>query len=176
MQTSKLNDRLQLLASVGVLAGLLLVAYEIRRNNTLAEAESIRMMTEGWDRVFISQYETDISELITKSREEPDNLTVTEIERLDGWMSAMSDQYIVSFEMSDRDLGYGGISGVFDPAEDMAVVADGLYGTEFGRAWYEENKFWFIPEMREIIDRKLATPQSEQRPSQAERIKSRIME
>jgi hypothetical protein len=176
MQTSKLNDRLQILASVAVLAGILLVAYEIRRNNTLAEAESIRMMLEGWDRVFISHYETDISELITKSRKEPKNLTISEIERLDGWLSAISNQYIVTFEMSDRGLGYGGVGNNFDPAEDLAAVVESYYGTAFGRAWYEENKFWFIRRMREVIDRELAAARSDSHASQAERIKSRLME
>jgi len=176
MQTSKLNDQLQLLASVGVLAGLLLVAYEIRRNNTLAEAESIRTMLEGWDRVFISQYETDISELITKSREEPKNLTTAEIEKLDGWLSAVSNQYLVTFEMSYRDLGYGGVGNPFDPAEDMAAAAENYYGTAFGRSWYEENKFWFTPIMREVVDRELAKARSDPHVSQAERIKSRLME
>ena len=176
MQTSKLNEWLQLLASVSVLAGLLLVAYEIRRNNTLAEAESIRSMLEGWDRVFISQYETDIAELITKSREEPENLTLSEIDRLDGWMSAISNQYLVTFEMAYRDLGYGGAGNPFDPAEDLAAAVNGYFGTAFGRAWYEENKFWFNTQMREVLDRELAATQSDSITNQAERIKSRIME
>lgn len=48
MQISKLNDGLQLFASVAVLAGLMLVAYEIRQNNELAEADAVLAMLVGW--------------------------------------------------------------------------------------------------------------------------------
>ena len=48
MRISKLNNGLQFFASVGVLAGLILVAYEIRQNNELAEADAVHAMLVGW--------------------------------------------------------------------------------------------------------------------------------
>lgn len=48
MQISRVNEKLQFFAAVGVLAGLILVAYEIRQNNDLAEADAVRAMLAGW--------------------------------------------------------------------------------------------------------------------------------
>ena len=68
MKISRFNDGLQLFASVGVLAGLMLVAFEIRQNNDLAEADSVRAMLVGWQQIAMSEYETDSTILVIKSR------------------------------------------------------------------------------------------------------------
>jgi len=48
MQSSKLNSYLQVLASVGVLIGLLVVAYELRQNTAIAAAEHSRELHLAW--------------------------------------------------------------------------------------------------------------------------------
>jgi len=42
MQNSKVNEWLQIIASLGVILSLLIVAYEIRESNRIATAEAIR--------------------------------------------------------------------------------------------------------------------------------------
>ncbi len=89
MQKSKINEWLQISASLGVLAGLLLVAYEIREFNRVATSESVREIEDCFNDVYMSEYETNISELIVKSVEEPGQLSAAEKLKLNGqWESA----------------------------------------------------------------------------------------
>ncbi len=46
MQISKLNEWVNVGAAISVLTGLLLVAYELRQNNELAKAETVRALWE----------------------------------------------------------------------------------------------------------------------------------
>ena len=156
MQISKVNDWLQLAASVGVLAGLLLVSYEIRQNNELAEAESVRAQLESWNTILISEYETELSDALAKSRIEPRDLTTSEIIKLHGYLSATVTQIEIVFEMHDRGLGYGEFAdSKDDPAVDALQNFDNLINNRFGRAWYSANREWIDPRITEIWDRAL---------------------
>lgn len=99
MQISRVNEKLQFFAAVGVLAGLILVAYEIRQNNDLAEADAVRAMLAGWQQIAVSEYATDISNLYIKSLEEPENLTPAEIGKMSAWLTAVMNQYMLTFAM-----------------------------------------------------------------------------
>ena len=69
MNTTKLNDWLQMTAAVGVIAGLVLVAYELRISNRMgyeqANAEGIRMWTDH-DR---AKFSPELVELIVRNAE-----------------------------------------------------------------------------------------------------------
>ena len=82
MSSSKLNNNLQILASLAVVAGLILVAYEVRQNNVLARAGAVREVLMSWQPVHAAGFETDIAALNVKSLAEPENLTPDEIHRL----------------------------------------------------------------------------------------------
>jgi hypothetical protein len=152
MQTSKLNERLQLFASLSVLVGLLLVAYEVRQNNVIAEAEAISAMQSGWELLSISEYETDISELRVKSLNEPENLTEPEIYKLTSWLVAVTTQLDRQIEFAERGLTYGGGADL----EYEIEAAFGFYvNNRFGRAWYVGNRNWIDPKITEIWDDKL---------------------
>jgi len=49
MNTTKLNDWLQIAASVGVIAGLLLVAYEVRISNRIGIEQGNAVALERWE-------------------------------------------------------------------------------------------------------------------------------
>jgi hypothetical protein len=85
MQTAKLNDWLQILASCGVLIGLFVVAYELKQNTAIAAAEHSREMFIVWTNVAAMDIETDIGTVVVKSVDQPDNLTAEELFRLNSW-------------------------------------------------------------------------------------------
>ena len=121
MRKSRWIDGLQFVASVGVLAGLSLVAYEIRQNNHLAEADAVRAMLVGWQQIAISEYETDIANIYNKSIEDPENLTPAEIGKMSAWLTVVMNQYMLTFSMYERNLGYN-YGGVVNSPEDELLV------------------------------------------------------
>ena len=69
MQKSELNDWLQVVASIGVLIGLLLVFVEIRQTNEIARAEARVSALTAWEELKRLEIESDISEIYLKSIE-----------------------------------------------------------------------------------------------------------
>ncbi len=176
MRVSELNERLQLLAAVGVLAGLLLVAYELHQNNTLARVDAIRSVEDGWETLSISEFESDIATLREKSLTEPENLTLAEIHKLDSWLAAVQIQYDRMLEMYDAGLWVDSGDMVDDPSFQIADGFENYLDNPFGRAWYLENRHWMDPVIVEIWDRALEdssnSPGSDN--SESECIKARL--
>jgi hypothetical protein len=174
MRKDKWIDGLQLIASVAVLAGLILVAYEIRQNNDLAEADSVRAMLVGWQQIAISEYETDIAEIYVKSFEEPENLTPAEIGKMSAWLTVVMNQYVLTFAMYERNLGYNYGDMVNSPEDELLGGFEYYFGSHFGRSWYLENRGWIESEIVEILDREMEARPVQSGVSYVERIRSRL--
>ena len=58
METSKLDKLSPFFTAIGILAGLLLVAYEIHRSTNFARAESSLEIYGDWAEVSLSEVET----------------------------------------------------------------------------------------------------------------------
>ena len=174
MQKAKWIDGLQLIASVAVLAGLILVAYEIRQNNDLAEADSVRAMLLSWQQIAYSEYETGIVEIQVKSFEEPENLTPAEIGKMSAWLTVVMNQYMLTFSMYERNLGhnYGGL--VNSPEDELLGGFEYYFGSRFGRSWYVENRDWIDSDIVEILDREMEARPAQPDTSYFERIRSRL--
>ena len=167
-------DGLETFTSVSILAGLILVAYEIRQNNDFTEADAVRALTEGWQHINSSVYETDIASIRIKSIEDPHNLTSAEILKMSAWLSLIVNQYSLEFSMDYRNLGYD--YGDVPNGTEQSLVGgfDYYFGNRFARSWYLENKLWMELEIVKIMDREY-----EARPilsgfSYVERMKSRL--
>jgi len=167
-------DGLQTFASVSILAGLILVAYEIRQNNDFAEADAVRALTVGWQQIDMSMYETDIASIHVKSIEDPQNLTSAEILKMSAWLSVIANQYSLEFSMDERSLGYD-YGDVPNGTEQSLVGSfDYFFGNRFARSWYLENRYWIETRIVEIMDREYEARPIQSGASMAERIKSRL--
>jgi len=169
-----LNDGLQFFAAVGVLAGLILVAYEIRQNNDLAEANAVHAMLVGWQQIAMSEYETDIANLYIKSITEPENLTPAEMGKMSAWLTVVMNQYMLTFAMYGYGLGYSSGGVDYNPEDEFKKSFDYYFGSRFGRAWYLENRDWIDLQIVEIVDREMETRPVGSDVSYFERIRLRL--
>ena len=174
MRKSRWIDGLQLFASLSVLAGLILVAYEIRQNSDLAEADSVRAMLVGWQQIAFSEYETDIVEIYVKSIEDPESLTPAEIGKMSAWLTVVMNQYMLTFSMDERNLGYNYGDVDSGPEDELLGGFESYFGSRFGRSWYLENRGWIASEIVEILDREMETRPVQSGGSYNERIRSRL--
>ena len=154
MDTTKVNDKLQLLASIGVLVGLFVVAYELRQNKAFAEAEHNRGTYGMWMQATSLEMESDIGELVIKSIEDPNNLSKPEKFRVNAWLT-----HIVSiYDHGDRALELG----VATPSTHISE-AEALYyfSSDYSRQWFKANRYWMRPYVAETISRAIeSTPVS----------------
>jgi len=171
MRESKRHDWLQLAGLFGVIAGLVLVAYEVRQANTIAEAEAIRSLYEGWDNVQIPGFESEFFEIYVKSFEDPQSLSSVEIMKMDAWLASHLNQYDRQLVMQKLDLD------PYDAVEHFLGSFDVYFGSEFSRAWYVKGaRYWLEPELVEVIDREIAARPVQSSPKFVEDIRSLILD
>ena len=129
MQVSKLNEWVNVGAAISVLAGLLLVAYELRQNNELAKAETVRALWELDSELRQLELQSDILPLLRTSVDEPSSLTDEEIDRLDTYLAlAMQNQLSVA---TMRDT-YGLAAAEATIEVQAADIVDSFVLSRFG--------------------------------------------
>ena len=146
---TRINEWLQIAASIGVIVGLILVAYEIRETNRLAISETTRELSLAFIDAFISDMHTDVYSAYVKSFENPGELTSEEILKLSAWLTAQMTLYNTWYWMHGLD------SARFDGTDDFVSSIDQYFGSAYGRAWYSHNRYWIAPAFVEIIDREI---------------------
>ena len=171
MQVSKVNDWLQIIASIGVLVGVLLVAHELKQNNELAKSETIRGLYQMWTDIYQFEFENDIELLIRKSVEEPENLSDAEYYHLDDYYSLLMNAMLAQASMDRYQLALGTV------IDEAPFLADEYFGNRFARAWFFENKGWaelLEPEFAEALAREIENSPAQTKDDYLDRIKSRM--
>ena len=168
MDGDRINKWLSLVANVGVLCGLILVAYEIRQSTQQATGESIIELQGAYREILISDYETDIAEHLVKSYSNPDELTDTEIVQLSSYLSTIIGWHHMYFDL--HELGVTR----YDATADLIEDSDYYFTGPFGRAWYAENRFWMEPSVVAVLDHELEVRPVRATPPYTEEIRSRL--
>lgn len=147
MKKPDLSGWLQHVVSLSVLAGVLLVAWEVSQNNKLAAYERVAEVNQMWMEIY--QYETqeNIWILYQKSIEAPDELTDSELVTLDNWLSWVMDIIVLNV-MQNREHGLQNA-----PLQQAGDYANHYFVSQFSRNWLIDNRHWFMdaPEMAEAI-------------------------
>ena len=144
MTTSRANDWLQIIASLGVLAGLILVAFELRQNTSIAEAEHTRATFLAWLDVANIEVQGNLSATIIKSYEDPENLTPEELYNLNAWLISVMSIYAYGSYASSL-----GVSVQFSAIDEE--YATYLFGSRYARHWFERNRSWLGDQNEEMI-------------------------
>ena len=144
------RDWLQIGGFAGVIAGLLLVAYEVQQANKVASAEAMRGMADRFDAIQIESFSSsDIFEIYVKSFERPHELTDAELLRIDSWLTISVGYWDSRMRMEDLGLMPPGAAKAFDSLYDY------MFGSRLSFAWFSRNKGWLHPELVEIIERRM---------------------
>ena len=137
MKREEISDWIQILATIGVIAGLVLVAFELRQNTILARADMNSQMLFHQQSLFSALRDRDFAMVFVKSIKQPDALTGDEAMMMNGYYRDLVATLIRERQMIAR--------GVFeDDSMFIArqVVRHGL-GTEHGQNWWAQNKHSF---------------------------------
>ena len=162
------RDWLQIIGMVGVIAGLVLVAFEVRQANKFAQAEAIRAMYESTDAILVESLSTDVNDIYLKAFEDPDGLSDVEILKLDTWLTVQLQQYDNRMVMQKLGL---------NPYDTIAVIEadfEYFFGNEFGRAWFWRNKHWMEQELSDAIEQQINNTPVSQSSDVVEDFRSRI--
>ena len=155
MKLSVWNDRLQLLASIGVIVGLAMVAYELRLSTRVAQAEAGYQLSAGFMDLAKVEMDLEFAELWVKSVEHPETLTAVDHHRLSAYMWLVVAQYDqLAMANTNDDLVI--IEGWNDWETNGQDLAESYFYSAYAREWFEANKTVFLPKMREVIEAHIA--------------------
>ena len=147
-----LNDWLQLLASVGVIVGLALVAYELRQQHNLARAEMGSDMFSAFQSWNQSAQSESILGVTVKAAVSPDELTSEEHLLLDMYYW----NTVIVFPIREAYMQRRGVFGnemTEDDLQNVAQIAGSIiFATPYGKAWYEVNRSEMYPHIRSVLD------------------------
>jgi len=146
MDSAKLNDWLQIAASLGVLVGLLVVAFEIRQNTTVAQLEHSRALYSMWLDLSGIELESGVDEAVILAIENPDQLTASEKFKIQSWLVAVVSVY-------DYQILEQGLAGDLIQSTIEEKAARFYFASEYSRDWFESAKGWIMPENAEVIAR-----------------------
>jgi len=144
LNSSKFNDWLHIAASLGVLVGLLVVAYEIRQNTSVAKTEHTRANFDMWISLSSIELESDVGIAIIKSIEEPDNLSTEDRFKLNSWLNAVVSIY----EYNNQAEQFGVGPSLMDYIGEDAQY---FFASRYARQWFEDNRRWISAEAAEVI-------------------------
>ena len=171
MQSENINRYISLGANLGVLIGLILVAVEINQANTTARAEMAASHQDRWVDIDISWQDAEFAKTWAKSLTDPDQLTTAEMLQMNGFMWSFVD-HLGNYKLM-WDLGI--FRPPQEPYEKVVIdAADIFFGSNYGRAWYEENKGSINPIAVEIIDEHLENLGPREFLDQLQRIQDRV--
>ena len=129
MKSEKINSWLSLGANIGVVVGLMLVAYQINQDVELTKVQLFSDVTTSMNEFNQALMGDDPSEIIAKSIETPHELTLAELQIMDAYlMSAVNE--IRRLELLRR-------SGL-NVEDSMEGIHTYYFGTNYARAWFQE--------------------------------------
>jgi hypothetical protein len=134
MNREAISDWIQIIGMIGVIAGLLLVTYELRQNRQIARAELNSQQLDHMGSIYGAFRNPDFAAVFQKSLAQPDSLTPNEKLMMDGHF-----RDLINLLRRDNSMY---VLGVYEDNTDFWagwVVRYGL-GTKFGRQWWSQNK------------------------------------
>ncbi len=167
MRMSALVERLKGLGNLAVLAGIILIAVEIRQASRLVEAQLASDEAALWVEIDNSRQGENLADALAKAIEHPEDLTLAEMLEVDGYLYTFVGQLWRRGQLYELGIG-----------DSMETVVGSwvpeYFGNEFARAWWAESKFKFGDAFVEIVERGIQDISATQDLEFFGRIKSRL--
>jgi hypothetical protein len=119
---------------ISVVAGLLLVAYQINQATRIASAQARAEFSAGWRSVDSTRQSDNFANVLAKSIYHPNELTPGEILELDAYYTGILDQ----IQSAKANWEAGVRSSHWQATVDF--LAPTYFGNEFSRSWWRLSK------------------------------------
>ncbi|WOJ95545.1 hypothetical protein R0137_09790 [Congregibacter brevis] len=130
MSSDRVTHLLTLAANIGVIFSIGFLVLEMQQTSAIATAEVRLEYSAGWRTVDEARQDESFSELITKSIEIPEELSLEEFIRLDAYYTGIIDQMLTAQTFRTAGL----VDGPFvDVAENIGAI---YFSNEFARSWW----------------------------------------
>ena len=151
MNSDSASRWLSLLATIALLLGLGLVAYELNQNSQLARASLIHEGNALENQIWANLMGEVPVDVIAKAVECPELMTYADFMAMDAFLFISMNMVYREYELSKE--------GLFTAEEWRQEASDysrWYLGNEFGKVWWEiEGRGFFNPEFSNYVDEQL---------------------
>jgi hypothetical protein len=137
MAKVNLKDWFEIIAAASVVAGLVLVALELRQANNQARADAVQQGFNAFAELVRYQTAYDVPALIDKAIERPSELSDSDLHRLDEYYTQLMYQY--SARAIVENLGL--ITGATAQEQARYIVGKYFY-YDVAIAWFDRKGKW----------------------------------
>ena len=150
------SNWLQVGANLGILAGLIIVGFQMKQASDLQKMQIFRDETSAYMANEISLAGEDFAAVWAKSIESPETLTLKELKIMDSYLWG---HYVYRW-MGQYRLHEMGLLDDVEWKREIKVDVPVAFGSPFGKAWWQnfkdhltldENAIWFTPEFINYI-------------------------
>lgn len=146
MQSKQLNDWLQVLASTGVVIGLISVALELRENSRVAKEQGISAMSGAYSNFLSRLDDPSVRNVLIRAMEESGELSLEE-------SMLLTSLYLALLNGAEADFVIGESRGLSsDVSVTNALSATIFLSNRHGRAFWENARVVYMPEFAALID------------------------
>ena len=139
------------LTNIAVLAGLVLVAYEINQNTDLARTSLVNDGSAVDNEFGLGLMGDRIAEVIAVSAECPEKMSYADFVAMDAYLYTAINAVYRNYEVAKW-----GLFSQSDWKSEAGAYAYWYLGDAFNRAWWEESKTYFDLEFSSYVDEQLA--------------------
>jgi hypothetical protein len=152
MNPEKLSRWLTIVANIGILAGLALVAYELNQNARLARADLINDGNNIANQIYSSALGENPLEAVTRAYECPEKMNFTDFVVVDIYLFTAMNNFYRNYQLSKE-----GLFSDTDWKSNVDAYSLWFLKKGFSRVWWEEEgKTFFDPEFSDYVDTQLA--------------------
>lgn len=146
MKAQQLNDWLQVIATIGVVVGLMFVAMELRESSRMATEQGISAMSGAYSN-FLSRLDDPSSrEILVRAMDESEELSIQESLHL---MSL----YLELVNGAEADFVIGESRGLSsDISVTNAISTTVWLSNRHGRAFWQNTRNLYTPEFAALVD------------------------
>jgi len=146
MKSKQLNDWLQVMASIGVVLGLMFVALELRENSKVATEQGISAMSGAYSNFLSRLDDPTARDVLIRAMEESGEFSPEESLQL---MSL----YLELLNGAEADFVIGESRGLSsDISVTNALSATVFLSNRHGRAFWESARVVYMPEFAALVD------------------------
>ena len=172
MELADWTAMLQLVGTLGLIAGLVLVAVQIHQNSNLMRAELSSIRHDAWIEIDSAKRSENFAPVLSKAIENPADLSLAEMIEMDGYLLNFLAQLDREYVLSDLKAFFS------DPDRTVKENVELYMGNQFAQSWWIEqksDKLW-SKQMIEAIDTEIQKVSPARDGDYYERIKSRLIQ
>ncbi len=135
--TGNFRSVAELISILALAGGLVLVALQIQQSSEITKVQLDASVTGSWHNIDGTRQSEQFAQVLAKSIQQPQELTLAELLELDAYYQGVVDQMEVYAELMHRGYREGTLQGMFQANVPL------YFSNSFAKAWWHRKSAYY---------------------------------